>query len=233
MRLLPPTTMRDRHKLAVLALILGVGLLVLIAWAGGDLADPAALQRRLAIGLDRLGHWAPAAYVAVYAVSPLLFLPAIPLSLVAGVLFGPWWGALYGLVGSTGGACVSFAVGRALGRDAVARRSRGRIAEIKRGVEREGWRFVAFVRLVPVLPFGVVNLALGTTEIRFSTFALTSAVTMAPGALVYAWLGAAGRSAAGGAEGAATAFGWGLGLLALLIAIPAAVRLRAARRGGS
>jgi hypothetical protein len=65
-------------------------------------------------------------------------------------------------------------------------------------VEREGWRFVAFVRLVPLFPFTLLNYALELTRLSVQTFAVTSFLTMAPGAFAYAYLGDAGREAVSG-----------------------------------
>jgi uncharacterized membrane protein YdjX (TVP38/TMEM64 family) len=67
-------------------------------------------------------------------------------------------------------------------------------------VEAEGWRFVAFVRLVPILPFNLLNYALGITRIRLVDYALASMVCMFPGTLAYSYLGYAGREALGGGE---------------------------------
>ena len=63
------------------------------------------------------------------------------------------------------------------------------------GVSAEGWRFVAFVRLVPLFPFNLVNYAFGLTRIRVGEYVLASFVCMAPGALAYTYLGYAGREA--------------------------------------
>lgn len=223
-------SLRPRHRVALLVLVLIAGASATGWWAGGDLFEPGAMKDRIGALLSTLGPWAPVVYIGLYWVSPFLFLPAIPLSLVGGALFGPVWGAVWGLIGSTGGACSGFIVGRAMGHDFVAKRAHGKVLAVKAGIEKEGWRFVAFVRLVPLLPFGLVNLVLGTTEIRFSTYAVTSLLSMAPGAFVYAYIGHAGREAAGGAEGMTKTIGIAVGLLVLLSGIPAALRYAQARR---
>lgn len=222
--------LRPRHRVALLVLVLIAGASATAWWAGDDLFQPQAMKERLGVVLAALGPWAPVVYILLYWISPFLFLPAIPLSLVGGALFGPVWGAIWGLIGSTGGACSGFIVGRAMGHDFVAKRAHGKILAVKAGIEKEGWRFVAFVRLVPLLPFGIVNLVLGTTEIRFWTYAITSMLSMAPGAFVYAYIGHAGRAAAGGAEGMTRTIGIAVGLLVLLSGIPAALRYARARK---
>src|SRR5262249_21757516 len=88
------------------------------------------------------------------------------------------------------------------------------------GVTAEGWRFVALMRLVPLVPFNLLNYALGLTGISLPAYVLTSAICMLPGALAYTWLGYAGRSAAVG-DTAALRYGLlGLGMLALIAFLP-------------
>ena len=83
-------------------------------------------------------------------------------------------------------------------------------------MEAEGWRSVAFVRLVPLFPFNLTNYALGLTRISLNHYILASLVCMVPGTLAYTWLGYAGREAA---AGNAAAIRYGLIGLALLAAI--------------
>jgi rhodanese-related sulfurtransferase len=89
-------------------------------------------------------------------------------------------------------------------------------------VETEGWRFVAVTRLVPLVPFNLLNYALGLTRIPVVAYILASLICMAPGALAYAWLGYAGREALAGNE---VAIRYGLMGLALLAAVAFVPRL--------
>jgi rhodanese-related sulfurtransferase len=112
----------------------------------------------------------------------------------------------------------------------VARRTGGLLKKLVEGVEAECWRFVAFVRLVPVFPFNLSNYAFGLTRIPFAAYVVTSFITMAPGALAYTWLGHAGRAALDG-NGSAIRYGLlALGLLATIAFLP---RLIGRLRGGS
>jgi len=174
-----------------------VGLLAIgsgLAWWTRDQWTAEAV----AAWVKGLGVWGPLVFVGVYCLAPALFVPGAALTLAGGALFGPLLGALLSLVGATVGATVAFLIARYLAADWVEHRLGPRLQAIKAGVEREGWRFVAFVRLVPVFPFNLLNYALGLTRLSVRTFALTSLVTMAPGALVYASLGSAGREAISG-----------------------------------
>ena len=222
--------LRPRNKALILLGIVVAGAAGTVAWAGADLWHPHALHVRLASTFAALGPWAPIAYVALFCIAPFLLLPMIPMSLAAGALFGPAWGAVWNLAGATAGAGISFLVGRAMGHDFVAKRAHGKLLSLKSGVEREGWRFVAFLRLVPILPFGPANILLGATDIRFGTYLLASTLAMAPGAAIYAYVGWAGRSAAAGMDGLTTHIGIAVGLLLLLSGVPAAVRYARRKR---
>jgi uncharacterized membrane protein YdjX (TVP38/TMEM64 family) len=171
------------------------------------------------------GLWAPAMFAGLYMVATVLFLPGSVLTIVGGMLFGPLWGTFYSLTGATAGATVAFLIARYLASDWVARKAGGRLKRLIDGVEAEGWRFVAFVRLVPLFPFNLLNYALGLTRIQLSHYVTTSLICMLPGGLAYAYLGYAGREAAAGSEQAVKA-----GLIALALLATAAFLPRFIRR---
>jgi uncharacterized membrane protein YdjX (TVP38/TMEM64 family) len=174
--------------------------------------------------VEGLGVWGPLVFVGVYGLAPALFLPGAVLTLAGGALFGPLLGALLSLAGATVGATVAFLIARYVAVDWVEHRLGSRMQAIKAGVEREGWRFVAFVRLVPVFPFNLLNYALGLTRLSVRTFAITSWVTMAPGALAYAYLGAAGREAVSGGPALVRTGLLALTLLAAVALLPVLIR---------
>ena len=179
---------------------------------------------RLAAWLQHAGPAAPLLFVLVYALGTVLFVPGSLLTLAGGALFGPLLGTLYNLTGATLGATLAFLLARHLAGDWVARRTGGRLARLKTGVEDEGWRFVAFTRLVPLFPFNLLNYALGLTRIPLGPYVLTSALCMAPGALAYTWLGYAGRQALTGAEGAIRNALLALALLAAVAFLPRLIK---------
>jgi uncharacterized membrane protein YdjX (TVP38/TMEM64 family) len=183
------------------------------------------IDQPLIEGLMRdLGIFGPVAYVALFAVGTVLFVPGAIFGLAGGALFGPLWGTLLNLAGATIGATAAFLVARYLARDWVRGKAGSRLDQLVAGVEAEGWRFVAFVRLVPLFPFNLTNYALGLTRIRLAQFVPATFVCMAPGALAYAWLGHAGREAMGG-DGTAIRYGLiGLALLAAVAFLPRLVR---------
>ncbi len=206
--------------------LLRIGLSVLLvvaialAWLNRDQLTATAVTA----WVERSGMWGPAVFIGIYTIAPALFLPGSILTLAGGALFGPFTGALFSLTGATVGATVAFLIARYLAAEWVERRVSGRLQEIKEGVEREGWRFVAFVRLVPLFPFNLLNYALGLTRLSVQTFAVTSFITMAPGALAYAYLGDAGREAVSGGPDLVRKGLLALALLAAVALLPSLIR---------
>lgn len=182
--------------------------------------------------VGRLGILAPLVFIAAYAVATVFFLPGVLFTLAGGALFGPWFGTLYNLAGATLGASLSFLTARYLARDWVAQRAGKRLRQLIDGVDDEGWRFVAFVRLVPLFPFNLLNYALGLTRIPLLQYTLTSFLFMAPGGAAYTYLGYAGREAAAGGEGVIRRVLLALAIVAC-IAFVSNVVLRLRKRGGA
>jgi uncharacterized membrane protein YdjX (TVP38/TMEM64 family) len=207
----------------------GVGLVAVVAWGltHRDLLAPEDLAARI----DALGAWGPAAFIAIYVGAALAFLPGSAMTIAGGALFGPVLGTVYSLTGATIGATAAFLVARHLAGDAVRKAAGGRLDALLQGVEDEGWRFVAFTRLVPLIPFNLLNYTLGLTRIRLLPYVLATAICMIPGAAAFTWLGHAGKQAAGGD---AAAIRTGLIALALLAAVVFVVpHVVAKRRAGA
>jgi uncharacterized membrane protein YdjX (TVP38/TMEM64 family)/rhodanese-related sulfurtransferase len=190
-----------------------------------DLFDAGAIET----WLRSFGIWAPAGFVLLYALGAVLFFSGALLSLIGGALFGPIWGTAWNLLGATLGATLAFLFARGLGADWVVRRLGGQFRRLVDGAAAEGWRFVALMRLMPLVPFNLLNYALGLTRISLSAYVIASAVCMLPGAIAYTWLGYAGRSAAAG-DSSALRYGLlGLGVLAMIAFLPRLFRRVRAR----
>jgi uncharacterized membrane protein YdjX (TVP38/TMEM64 family)/rhodanese-related sulfurtransferase len=201
-------------------LALAILLVAAVAWA--TLHRDQISLASLNVWLDSLGLWAPVAYIALYMTASVAFVPGVVFALAGGALFGPLWGTAWNLAGATLGATLSFLIARYVAGDWVARKAGGLIKQLMDGVEAEGWRFVAFVRLVPLFPFNLSNYVLGLTRIPLHHYVLATLVCMAPGALAFTWLGHAGREAL---SGEADAIRYGLLALGLLAAIAVLPRL--------
>jgi uncharacterized membrane protein YdjX (TVP38/TMEM64 family) len=175
-------------------------------------AAVAVLALAVAAALLPVGHWASAfvervrqagalgvaLFGAIYLIAPLLLLPASVLTLGAGFLYGPLRGTLLISPLSVAAASIAFLLGRTLARGIVERRIAGdaRFSAIDRAVGESGFRIVLLLRLSPVIPFNLLNYALGLTRVRFGTFLLASFIGMLPGTFLYVYLGSAATSAA-------------------------------------
>lgn len=141
---------------------------------------------RLRALISSYGPLAPVVYMTVYALAPSLFLPGLPITIVGGVLFGPFWGVVYTITGATAGACVAFLISRYATRDIIETKLAGsRWRRLESEVEKHGWKVVAFTRLIPLFPFNLLNYALGLTKISFVEYALTTFICMLPACIAF------------------------------------------------
>jgi uncharacterized membrane protein YdjX (TVP38/TMEM64 family) len=172
-------------RTALPRLLLGLAVLVGASFLAlnRDRLDPALIET----AMRGLGPWGPVAHVALFALGTVLFVPGALFGQARGVLIGPAWGTLLNLAGATLGATAAFLVARYVAVDWVRRRAGARLERLIKGVEAEGWRFVALTRLVPLIPSNLLNYALGLTRIPALAYVLASLVCMAPGALAYTW----------------------------------------------
>ncbi|HGE8266999.1 TPA: FAD-dependent oxidoreductase [Aeromonas hydrophila] len=149
-----------------------------------------ARQAELAALVDR--HFVSAAllFVAVYVVSTALSLPGASLLTLAGsAVFGVVWGLLLVSFASSIGATLAFLSARFLLRDWVERRFGDKLASLQAGMKKEGALYLLSLRLIPIFPFFLVNLLMGLTPIRVSTYYWVSQLGMLPGTFVYVLAG--------------------------------------------
>ncbi len=131
------------------------------------------------------------AFMAIYVVQAALSLPgAAILSLAAGALFGVVMGTVYANIAATMGAVLAFLATRYLFRDAVQRRLGGRLEKLNMELEARGLNYLLFLRLVPVFPFFLINLAAGLTRLPLRTFVVGTVLGIIPGGFVYCNAGA-------------------------------------------
>lgn len=171
-----------------------------------------------------LGAWGVLIYGAAYAGALVVLLPAAPFTIGAGLIYG-LWGFPLALASATLGASLAFLVSRHLVRGRVARliAARPGLSAVDRAVAEEGWRVVALLRLSPLVPFNLQNYACGASSIGFWPYVAATGMGIAPGCLLYVYLGVAGRAASDGG-----ALRWAL--LALGLAATVAVTLLVGRR---
>jgi len=205
----------------VVALLLAAALLIhLITEIPLEEIDFVALETRF----QRLGIWAYLLFVIAFVALAMFPVPSTFWVLLGGSLFGPWLGTLLSVVSATIAAVLAFVIGRYLARDYVWTHAGPRVRRVMRGVDAEGWRFVAMTRLIPVFPFAPTNYALGLTGIRLRTYAWTTGIALIPNLAAYTWLGHATRQAITGAENLIQFLLVALALIALLLFLPGFIR---------
>jgi pyruvate/2-oxoglutarate dehydrogenase complex dihydrolipoamide dehydrogenase (E3) component/uncharacterized membrane protein YdjX (TVP38/TMEM64 family) len=125
-------------------------------------------------------------YFAIYVAVTALSLPgALIMTLAGGAIFGLWVGTLVVSFASSLGATLAMLAARYVLRDSIKSRYARRVAEIDRGVERDGAFYLFTLRLVPAFPFFVINLVMGLTAMKARTFYLVSQAGMLAGTIVY------------------------------------------------
>ncbi|NER29062.1 MAG: TVP38/TMEM64 family protein [Symploca sp. SIO1C4] len=142
------------------------------------------------VWVESLGSWAPVAFIVIYNLATVLFVPGALLTLGGGVIFGMIWGFIYVFIASTLGAIFAFLIGRYLSRHWVAKKIEGntKFQAIDQSVAKEGFKIVLLTRLAPVFPFNLLNYAFGVTRVSFKDYCLGS-VGMIPGTFMYVYLG--------------------------------------------
>lgn len=135
---------------------------------------------------------APLLFILLYVAVVLLLLPGTLLCLAGGALFGVWFGTLLNVAGATLGGCLAFLTARHLATPLVERHMGSRLKQLKEGVEAEGWRFVAMVRLLPMVPYDLSSYAFGLSRIPLAQYALTNALCILPRLFLYSYIGHSG-----------------------------------------
>ena len=191
----PPKNQPDSNQLKlILGLILVIGLIIT-----ATLFDLQGILKNALDWIANLGFWGPVAFILIYILATVLFIPGSLLTLGAGAIFGVIGGSIWVSIGSTLGATCAFLVGRYLTRDWVAQKieNNEKFKAIDEAVATEGWKIVGLTRLSPIFPFNLLNYAFGITQVSLKNYFLASWIGMMPGTVMYVYIGSlAGNVAA-------------------------------------
>jgi len=133
---------------------------------------------------------APYIMLLLYAVSPALILPTFYLTLLAGMLWGPFWGVVFDICGATTGSLIAFLISRRLAGDFIRRKITNRT--FNRLLDNRvagGWKLNAFLRLNPVFPSALIGYFFGLTNIPLAEFILSTGLFLLPPCIVVVSLG--------------------------------------------
>ena len=136
------------------------------------------------------GVLAPLIYLGIYTVRPLLLFPTLLLNLSAGVLFGPWWGILFVLLGGLGCACFCYVLGRFGGGRWLLDNFGGAWGERLRSYLTDSGSFkkMLWLRTVPIFPYDPVSIVAGSVLFPLKTYIAATVCGMLPGAIAYNFL---------------------------------------------
>ena len=188
-------------KLLLLVLLIAAAWLTARATGVFDALDPAQIAEQ--VRRARAVAWAPAAFVLVYAAVAALGLPATPLTLAGGALFGPWWGTALNWLAATIGATGAYLLARLLGRDAVQSLLGARADLLAPFVGASAFAGMLRLRLLPLVPFNALNFGAGAAGVRPAPFVAATAIGIVPGTAVYTYFADALLAGVEGAREAA------------------------------
>ena len=152
--------------------------------SAGDLSS-----ERVRDWVQDAGVWAPLAFVAVSASLTVVLFPGPLLAGASGLLFGTALGFPLSLTAAVLGASLAFLIARFVAHDAVERRAGPRLAALREAIGRRGFLAVLYARILPGVPYNLVNYGAGLTTIRLRVFAAATALGAAPRAFAYTALG--------------------------------------------
>ncbi|KAK4745047.1 hypothetical protein SAY87_011359 [Trapa incisa] len=192
-----------------------------------------AFLNQLSTFIDGYGPAGYAVFVAVYTGLEILAIPAIPLTMSAGLLFGSLIGTVIVSISGTLAASVAFLIARYFARERILKLVEGnkKFLAIDKAIGENGFRVVTLLRLSPLLPFSLSNYLYGLTSVKFFPYVLGSWLGMLPGSWAYVSAGAFGRaiiqdeSEIGSLGGNGQLLTLGLGLLATAVAATYVTRL--------
>ncbi|MGB5961923.1 MAG: TVP38/TMEM64 family protein [Coleofasciculaceae cyanobacterium] len=153
--------------------------------------NPALLQA----WLNQAGIWAPIIYITIYTIATILVLPSTVLNLTGGAIFGPWLGTLWTSIAAIIAAVVAFAFTRTVGREIIAQKLAGHWQSMDAEISQGGLFYMFAIRLLPIIPYGLVNFAAGLTSISFRDYLIGTILGTVPGVLPFVMLGSSGLQA--------------------------------------
>jgi len=167
---------------------------------------------------------APLVFLGLHIAASLLFLPRTVLAIAAGLVFGTMWGVVWAATGSVLGAVAGFCLARYINSGLIDLDRYPRIGPILDGIGRGGWRSVALLRLIPVIPHSLANYALGLRPMPLIPYAFGSLIGQLPMTIACADLGAAGENLVLGSGGWVLPTAIGAAALGLSLVVPVVAR---------
>jgi uncharacterized membrane protein YdjX (TVP38/TMEM64 family) len=216
--------MKKNYKGLVLKLIIGIALvfgiwyLVKCQCINLKALTPAAIRDYI----QSFGKFAAIAYVIAYSLNTISIIPPIaPLSLTAGLAFGSMWGAIYLMTAAMIGTSCTFIISRFFGRGLAEKMLRGKFKDLDERLEKNGFMTVLFFRVIPLVPYEVLNYASGLSKIRFRDYFFATLMGLIPGVVISAFFGGSLGEIRTLQDILAPKFLTAVGLMVTILAVPA------------
>lgn len=156
----------------------------------GTCVSPQELQT----ALQKLGSWAAIGYVGLFTLLPAFFFPVAVLALAGGLLFGLWLGSLYTFIGAILNCTLMFFLARYAGRKQVEALIRKKLSPVWQKHLQDlnssgGFLLLVVLRLIPAVPYNLINYAFGLSAMKYSTYILASCIGIIPGTFAFINIG--------------------------------------------
>ena len=179
--------MKIRSKLVA---ILAFTALAALSLGAGSVITPQQLQSFI----GRSGSWAAMAYIGLFTLLPAFFFPVAVLALAGGLLFGLLWGSVYTFIGAVFNCSLMFFLARYAGREKVEALLEKKLSpawnqRLQNLNSSGGFLLLVILRLIPAVPYNLINYAFGLTAMPFRTYLLASAIGIIPGTLAFINIG--------------------------------------------
>ena len=179
--------MKAKKTLATAAVLAVLGGL---CWYLGTLVTPQELQTML----QGFGSWAAIGYIGLFTLLPAFFFPVAVLALAGGLLFGLWWGSLYTFLGAILNCTLMFFLARYAGRKQVEALIEKKLSPVwqqrlQNLNSNGGFLLLIVLRLIPAVPYNLINYAFGLSAMKYCTYILASAIGIIPGTFAFINIG--------------------------------------------
>jgi uncharacterized membrane protein YdjX (TVP38/TMEM64 family) len=216
--------MGKNYKELAIKLLIGIALVAGVWWmvkcqcVNLKSLTPAALRDFI----QSFGKLAVLAYIIAYALNTISIMPPIAaLSLTAGLAFGAVWGALYLMIGAMIGTTATFLISRYFGRNLIEKMLKGKFKDLDEKLAKNGFMTILFFRVIPLVPYEVLNYAGGLSRIKFRDYFFATLFGLIPGVIVSAFFGGSLGEIKSIHDIFAPKFMIAIGLMVLIIAVPA------------
>ena len=175
---------KSKYKIMLLFVILIAGFTI-IRFYGIDNISP----RKLKMFILSFGWKAPLIYILLYSIRPLFLFPASILTLAGGLSFGTILGTVYEIIGAVISAALAYCISNRLGREYIQTKFGTRFKKVSDELEKNGFKAILILRLIPITPFDAVGYIAGVSSIKFKDYILGTLIGIVPSALAYNFLG--------------------------------------------